>query len=188
MALGIWHFVAKSHINIKCVYSPFRNIVSDSTVHKALDTMTGSSLSILWDAVNDATKWGETKWCLILDNVQEYCPVYEGGIGRKSILKVGTAGTAIHLDNCKPGAFNLESYLSCIAQKERNTMTINTLTDDIDWPHLKTVQALHWACVLVNYSTFPSSSFYLQSFLCGFDYLLLPSITCKRDRRQWYNL
>ena len=151
MALGIWHFAVKSHIDVKRVYSRFGNIVSDSTVRKALNTMTGSSLSILRDAVNDVTKRGETEWCLILDNVQEYCPVYEGGIGCESILKVGTAGTAICLDDCKPGAFNLESYLSRVAQKERKTMTINTLTDDIDWPHLKTVQALHWARVLVDY-------------------------------------
>ncbi|EDR00804.1 uncharacterized protein LACBIDRAFT_312994 [Laccaria bicolor S238N-H82] len=68
MALGIWHFAIKSHIDVKRVYSRFGNIVSDSTVHKALDTMTGSSLSILREAVNDTTKWGETEWCLILDS------------------------------------------------------------------------------------------------------------------------
>jgi len=84
----VWHFAFKSHIDVKCVYSQFGYIVSDLTVCKALNTMTGSSLATLWEAVNDATKQGETEWCLILDNVQEYCPVYEGGIGRESILKV----------------------------------------------------------------------------------------------------
>jgi hypothetical protein len=113
--------------------------------------MTGSSLSILRKAVNDATKRGETEWCLILDNVQEYCPVYEGGIGRESILKVGTAGTAIRLEDCKPGAFDLQSYLSRVAQKEGKTMTTDTLMADIDWPHWRRVQALHWARVLVDY-------------------------------------
>jgi hypothetical protein len=99
MALGVWHFAAKSHIDVKRVYSRFGNIVSDNTVRNALDSMTGSSLSLLRDSVRAATDQGETKWCLILDNVQEYCPVYEGGIARESILKVGTAATAIRLDD-----------------------------------------------------------------------------------------
>jgi len=30
-------------------------------------------------------------------------------------------------------------------------MTVETLWNDIDWPHLRTVQALHWARVLVDY-------------------------------------
>jgi hypothetical protein len=44
MALGVWHFAAKSHIDVKRVYSQFGNIVSDTTVRKALNSMTGSSL------------------------------------------------------------------------------------------------------------------------------------------------
>jgi hypothetical protein len=93
MALGVWHFAAKSHVDIKRVYSRFGNIVSDTTVRDALNSLTGSSLRILQASVQDATARGETEWCLILDNVQEYCPVYEGGIARQSILKVGTAAT-----------------------------------------------------------------------------------------------
>ncbi|KIJ89668.1 hypothetical protein K443DRAFT_15892 [Laccaria amethystina LaAM-08-1] len=61
---------------------------------------------------------------LVLDNVQEYCPVYEGGILRESVLKVGTAGTAIQLDDCKPGAFDLQSHLARVAEKKRATMTV----------------------------------------------------------------
>jgi len=135
MALGIWHFTAKSHVDVKCVYSRFGNIVSDTTVRKALNSMTGSSLVVLWDSVKDATSRGETEWCLVLDNVQEYCPIYEGGIARQSILKVGTAGTAIRLDDCRPGAFDLQSHLTRVAQKKRKTMTVETLRIDIDWTH-----------------------------------------------------
>ena len=150
MALGVWHFAAKSHIDVKHVYSRFGNIVSDNTVRKALDSMTGSSLSILRDSVRAATERGQTEWCLILDNVQEYCPVYEGGIARESILKVGTAATAIHID-CKPGAFDLETHLLRVAQMDRKKMTVETLRADIDWDHLRNVQMLHWVRVLVDY-------------------------------------
>ncbi|EDR01138.1 uncharacterized protein LACBIDRAFT_312459 [Laccaria bicolor S238N-H82] len=70
MALGVWHFAAKSHIDVKRVYSRFGNIVSDNTVRKALDSMTVSSLSVLKDSVRAAAERGQTEWCLILDNVQ----------------------------------------------------------------------------------------------------------------------
>ena len=63
----------------------------------------------------------------MLDNVQEYCPVYEGGILRESILKVGTAGTAIWLDDCNPGAFDLQSHLARVAEKKRTTMTVESI-------------------------------------------------------------
>ena len=88
MALGVWHFAAKSHIDVKRVYSRFGNIVSNNTVRKALDSMTVSTLNILRDSVRAATERGQTEWCLILDNVQENSPVYEGGIARESILKL----------------------------------------------------------------------------------------------------
>jgi len=151
MVLGIWHFAAKSHIDVKRVYSRFGNIVSDTTTCKALDSMTGSSLAILRDSIKTATERGETECCLVLDNVQEYCPVYEGGIACQSILKVGTAATAIHLDDCKPGAFDLQSHLARVAQKKWKTMTVESLRTDIDWTHVHAVQSLHWTCVLVDY-------------------------------------
>jgi hypothetical protein len=72
---------------------------------------------------------------LILDNVQEYCPVHEGGIARESILKIGTAATAIRLDDCKPGAFDLEAHLLRVARMDRKQMTVETLRADIDWDH-----------------------------------------------------
>ena len=75
MALGVWHVAAKFHIDVKRVYSRFGNIVSDTTVRKALHPLTGSSLSALPMAVQEATAGGETDKCLILDNVQDYCPV-----------------------------------------------------------------------------------------------------------------
>jgi hypothetical protein len=56
MALGVWHFAAKSHIDVKHVYSQFGNIISDTTVHKALNSMTGSSLARLRNSVKNATE------------------------------------------------------------------------------------------------------------------------------------
>ncbi|KAF8888940.1 hypothetical protein CPB84DRAFT_1816490 [Gymnopilus junonius] len=107
MALGIWHFVAKSHVNVKCIYSWFANV--------------------------------------------EYCLVYEGGIACQSILKVSTAGTAICLNNCKPGTFDLKSHLQYVTQKKWITMTVESLRMDIDWMHVHAVQMLNWVHILVDY-------------------------------------
>ena len=101
--------------------------------------MTGSSLAHLRDSVKNATERGETEWCLVLDNVQEYCTVYEGGISHESILKVGTAGTAICLDDCKPGAFDLQSHLTRVAEKKWTAMTVESLRTDIDWTHIQAI-------------------------------------------------
>ena len=46
MALGVWHFAAKSHINVKRIYNWFGNVVNDNTVRKALDSfITFSSIA-----------------------------------------------------------------------------------------------------------------------------------------------
>ena len=99
---------------------------------------------------------------LVLNNVQEYCPVYEEGITHQSILKVGTAGTAIRLDDCKAGASDLQSHLTRVAhwQKKRKTMMIKTLRNlnDIDWTHVHDIQSLHFARVLIPELKFMSNN------------------------------
>ncbi|PPQ89868.1 hypothetical protein CVT25_004784 [Psilocybe cyanescens] len=68
----------------------------------------------------------------------EYCPIYRGGIACESILKVGTVATAICLDDCKSGAFDFQTYLLHVSQKEHKNMTIESLKAKIDWTHLRT--------------------------------------------------
>ncbi|KAJ7689627.1 hypothetical protein B0H17DRAFT_1180201 [Mycena rosella] len=86
MVLGLWHFACKSHVDVKRVFCRFGY------------------------GIKDATSRGQTENALLLNNVQEYCDVYEQGIGRLSELKVGTAGTNLDLDDCAPGAFDAEPY------------------------------------------------------------------------------
>jgi predicted transcriptional regulator len=61
----------------------------------------------------------------------------KGGISHESTLKVGTAGTAIRLDDCNPGAFDSQSHLARVIQNKRTTMTVETLRADIDWTHVQ---------------------------------------------------
>ncbi|KAJ6505452.1 hypothetical protein C8R45DRAFT_1181872 [Mycena sanguinolenta] len=151
MLLGIWHFVCKSHVDVKRVYCRFGNAVADMTARAALKSMTDASIEQMRAETRSASSRGETEHCIILDNVQEYDQVYEQGIGRQSRLKVGTAGTKIKLQRCAPGAFDAQDYHTRVAQMKRKTMTVQSLFDDIDWEHQQSVQSLHWARVLADF-------------------------------------
>ncbi|KAJ7751341.1 hypothetical protein B0H16DRAFT_1691293 [Mycena metata] len=151
LPLGIWHFACKSHVDVKRVYSRFGSIVSDSTARKALNSMTASSLAALQDSVGDATARGEVEWGKILDNVQEYSPVYEHGLGRENQLKVGTACTAFCYDDCKPGAWRAADHIARIIGWDRKAMTVETINQSIDWTHIENVTDLQLARVLLEF-------------------------------------
>jgi hypothetical protein len=77
MLLGIWHFVCKSHVDVKRVYCRFGNTVSDTTARATLRSMTADSMEKMHADTQDANTrgantHGETEHCLLLDNVQEY--------------------------------------------------------------------------------------------------------------------
>ncbi|KAJ7743227.1 hypothetical protein DFH07DRAFT_869910 [Mycena maculata] len=152
MPLGIWLFACQVHIDVKRVLCRFGYSVSDTTARHALNTMTKASLAELRVKVTESTTRGETDGCMILDNVQEHCPVYEQGIGRISQLKVGTAGTWVGLDDCAPGAFDAKPYYEKVALQERKNLTTDDLFDDINWPHLRLVIPLQWTRALVEFA------------------------------------
>ncbi|KAJ6448022.1 hypothetical protein C8R45DRAFT_787866, partial [Mycena sanguinolenta] len=121
-----------------------------SAARHALNSMTAASLDALRAEIRTATERGETHGCLILDNVQEYCDVWEQGIGRQSQLKVGCAGTWVKLEDHAPGAFDAKPYYDKVALQERKTLTVDGLYDDINWPHLRVVIPIQWTRVLIE--------------------------------------
>ncbi|KAJ7883176.1 hypothetical protein B0H14DRAFT_3082456 [Mycena olivaceomarginata] len=151
LPLALWHFACKSHVDVKRVYCRFGSIVSDSAARNALNTMTDASFATLRDSVAEAAERGEAVWGKILDNCQQYSPVWEHGIGRDNQLKVGTACTAFRLYDCKPGAFNADDHIARILQEERQNMTTDGLLDSIDWDHVNGVMHLHYVRILVEF-------------------------------------
>ncbi|KAJ7746000.1 hypothetical protein B0H16DRAFT_1421996 [Mycena metata] len=81
MILGIWHFACKSHIDVKRVYCRLAGSVSDTASRDALISVTSANSTALQLRTKAATARGERVHAIILDNVQECCPVYEQGIG-----------------------------------------------------------------------------------------------------------
>ncbi|KAJ7859848.1 hypothetical protein B0H14DRAFT_3628484 [Mycena olivaceomarginata] len=151
MLLGIWHFVCKSHVDVKRVYCRFGNTVADTTARAALRSMTADGMEKMRADTQDANTRGETEHCLLLDNVQEYDRVYEPGLGLQNRLKVGTAGTKVKLQPCAPGAFDARDYYARVARKERKNMTVTSIFADIDWDHEQRVRRLHWVRVLADF-------------------------------------
>ncbi|KII90232.1 hypothetical protein PLICRDRAFT_108509 [Plicaturopsis crispa FD-325 SS-3] len=151
MDMAVWLFACKAHIDQKRVMCRFGLGVHDSTIRDALKSLSVSSLEKLRASVKSGTDAGEMRWQIVLDNVQEYCPVREHRVGRQDELKMGTAATAILLEDCAPGAFNLTDHLDRVAKKERLTLTARSLWHDIDWNHSRRVQALHWVRILVHF-------------------------------------
>ncbi|KAJ7723591.1 hypothetical protein B0H14DRAFT_3519887 [Mycena olivaceomarginata] len=136
MLLGIWHFVCKSHVDVKRVYCRFGNTVADTTARAALRSMTADGMEKMRADTQDTNTRGETEHCLLLDNVQEYDRVYEPGLGLQNRLK---------------GRFDTRDYYARVARKERKNMTVTSIFADIDWDHEQRVRRLHWVRVLADF-------------------------------------
>ncbi|KAJ7776977.1 hypothetical protein DFH07DRAFT_865690 [Mycena maculata] len=152
MILGVWHFAVKSHVDVKRVYCRLGSSVSDTTARDALSSITIAGFIKLRAEVQDALERGQTEHCTILDNIQEYCDVYEQGIGRQSQLKVGTAGTNVKLQDCEPGALDAAGYNARVASGRRRELTVESLFHDIDWVHIDGVTNLHWVRKLAEFA------------------------------------
>jgi hypothetical protein len=65
-------------------------------------------------------------WQLVLDNVQQFGRQRDHRLGRQDILKIGTAATAILLEDCATGAFDLQDHIDRVMLQERRQMTIDS--------------------------------------------------------------
>ncbi|KAJ6631665.1 hypothetical protein B0H10DRAFT_1772569 [Mycena sp. CBHHK59/15] len=151
LPLSIWQFACKAHVDEKRIMSRFGFSVHDSTARACLDSLTDSSLSQLRQSVAEGIASGTKYWQIVLDNVQQYCRQRDHRIGREDVLKIGTAATAILLEDCAPGAFDLQDHLDRVMRRERRQLSVQSLFADIDWEYIQELMALHWVLVLVTF-------------------------------------
>ncbi|KAJ7685894.1 hypothetical protein B0H17DRAFT_1204590 [Mycena rosella] len=151
LPLAIWQFACKAHVDEKRMMSRSGFTVHDSTARACLDSLTDSSLAKLRESVAEGIKTGTMRWQIVLDNVQQYCRQRDHRIGRQDVLKIGTAATAILLEDCAPGAFDLQDHLERVMRQERRELTTELLFEDIDWPYIQDLMALNWVRILVNF-------------------------------------
>jgi hypothetical protein len=70
--------------------------------------------------------------------------VREDGIGMKSQLKDGTAGTVAKIVGGLPSAFSMDDYVPRILKMDRAELRVPRMYDDIDFSHFYTLSSLHW--------------------------------------------
>ncbi|KAJ7263041.1 hypothetical protein C8J57DRAFT_1071083 [Mycena rebaudengoi] len=151
LPLSVWMFACKAHVDLKRVCSRFGFTVHDTTARACLDSLTDSSMTELRRSVAEGVAVGQMRWQLVLDNVQQFCRQRDLRLGRQDILKVGTAATALLLEDCAAGAFNLQDHLDRVMKQERRNLTTEDLYEDIDWSYIHDLTALHWVRILVNF-------------------------------------
>jgi hypothetical protein len=111
LPLAVWQFACKSHVDEKRIFSRFGFTVHDSTARACLNSLTDTGLTKLRQSIADGIAVGQMRWQYVLDNVQKFCRQRDHRLGRQDILEVGCAATAILLEDCAPGAFDLQDRL-----------------------------------------------------------------------------
>ncbi|KAJ7204741.1 hypothetical protein GGX14DRAFT_368689 [Mycena pura] len=159
LPMGIWLFASKAHSNVKRIMSRLGFSVHDSTVREALTTMGEERKKKLQEDTAEALTQKMPFCRKVLDNIQQYQSVHEHGIGKTAQMITGTAATAIRLDGCRPGAFDLDEYQKRLVQNERAQLTTDSLLDDIDFGHLQRVLCLHIVLILCKHV--PSLNVYM---------------------------
>ncbi|KAJ7130913.1 hypothetical protein C8R46DRAFT_1235915 [Mycena filopes] len=151
LPLAVWQFACKTHVDEKRIFSRFGFTVHDTTARACLDSLTESSMAKLRESVAEGIANGTMYWQVVLDNVQEYCRQRDHRLGREDVLKVGCAATALLLEDCAPGAFNLQDHIDRVMLQERRNLTVQSLWADIDWKYIHELTAIIWVRILVHF-------------------------------------
>jgi hypothetical protein len=167
LPMGIHLFATKAHTDTKRILSRLGLSVSDSTVRHALRSMTEAERRELEQSIALSEAQGEVNHCLVIDNVQRYNLVREPGLGMQSKMITGTAATAVKLEDCPTGAFNLQDQLSRILAAEKKQLTTQQLYEDLQFSSLDSVMAVHWLRILVEY--IPELSSHLKDVMAAFE-------------------
>ncbi|KAJ7157224.1 hypothetical protein C8R46DRAFT_1165604 [Mycena filopes] len=133
-----------THVDEKRIFSRFGFTVHDTTTRACLDSLTESSMVKLRQSVAEGIANGTMYW-------QEYCRQRDHRLGREDVLKVGCAATAILLEDCAPGAFNLQDHIDRVMLQERRNLTVQSLWADIDWKYIHKLTAIIWVRILVHF-------------------------------------
>ncbi|KAF8174176.1 hypothetical protein K438DRAFT_1610046, partial [Mycena galopus ATCC 62051] len=148
---GIYLFATKAHTDVKQMLCKLGLSGHDTTVRRALVTMGAKRKEMLQAQTAASLSEGAPGCRVVLDNIQQYQIVREHGLCKQSQLMTGTAATAILLDNCAPGAFDLRTYHECVIRNERATLTVDALLEDIQFDHLHQVFTLHVVRILCKH-------------------------------------
>ncbi|KAE9386841.1 hypothetical protein BT96DRAFT_960505 [Gymnopus androsaceus JB14] len=134
MHMGIWHTACGSHVDVKRAYSHLASSMHETTARCALETMADDSLENLWTEVKTGEKRYQVLYQYVLDNIQEFVQVWEGGVGLEN---------PIGLEDCEPNAFDFVDCFMHILKNECAELTVEKLYQSISWIHIHVKFAIH---------------------------------------------
>jgi hypothetical protein len=72
-------------------------------------------------------------------------------IGRQNQMLLGTGATAVEMEDCPEGAFDLQPVLDALKAESWSDITPEAILESIDKNHAKCVSSLHWLEALVAF-------------------------------------
>ncbi|KAI0055021.1 hypothetical protein BV25DRAFT_1922169 [Artomyces pyxidatus] len=148
MCRGISLFATKAHQSMYRVRSRLAQCVPYSTVHTTLVTMAVAERKVVQELF--ATPDADPP-LVVFDNMQAMARRREQKLGTANKMIIGTGATAVKMENCEPGAFDLAPILEKYEQGGCRELRIQDVLDKIDIERMQKVFAYHWLDALVTY-------------------------------------
>lgn len=134
----------KAHQSVYRVGSRLAQCPPYTTVRNSLVTMAYKKRQSL-RATNLNPRW------LVLDNLQAYARRRDQRIGNANKMITGTGATVIEMEDCTPGAFDVDELDKKMKDLGRRELSVEAILEDIDWAHLESVSSLHFTDILVQF-------------------------------------
>jgi len=93
----------------------------------------------------------QKKYTIVLDNIQAYAKRRNVRIGRCNQMLTGTGATAVEMEDCPEGAFELQPIMDARNAGKRREATAEVIAKSIDVEHTQHVGSLHWLDSLVTF-------------------------------------
>ncbi|KAA1479037.1 hypothetical protein DENSPDRAFT_788720 [Dentipellis sp. KUC8613] len=148
MCRGISLFAMKAHQTVYRVDSCLAQSVAYSTVRQALILMAEGQRQAWEEAIRNGE---EDDANTVLDNLQAHAIRREQRIGLENKMIIGTGATAVVMEDCLPGAFDLQPLLDSYASGARKRVTVKSILKNMNVPHLTKIATFHWLDALVTF-------------------------------------
>ncbi|KIO32934.1 hypothetical protein M407DRAFT_65941 [Tulasnella calospora MUT 4182] len=144
---SVWMFANRAHYAVFPVLSHF----GVTTVYQSLLNGLRSLASMDQISLRADLETESKQIRLVLDNTQSYIRARTRGFGRDNRMQVGTAATAIVLQQHDPLALSRSNWDPAKGREAMRTLTMGDLEADLDSTHLGLVTTLHWLRILVEH-------------------------------------
>ncbi|KAI0312871.1 hypothetical protein OF83DRAFT_1066483, partial [Amylostereum chailletii] len=88
---------------------------------------------------------------VVFDNIQSLARSRISRLGARNRMVTGTGATAVEMEDCPPGAFNLHAIRERYEAGTRRNITVDDIRNSMDNEHLMVVFLYHWLDALVQF-------------------------------------